>query len=304
MNKKKSKKNQFDPNNGEISLEELIRKKFETTDLEIIDHIKPLNDRLDAITNDSAMNQANDNCDQATIDQTDHQNNLSAEAELNNQVSNSIVFSLEETNLHQKIVEAALFTVGSSGLKISDLKRILNNQSINSDYLHDLIKTMRQNYLTNPTSGITIEKFDDVYKMTTKSDLHYNLSKLIKTKLHSALTNSLMEVLAIIAYNEPCSKSLIFKVRNIDPSSSIDKLIKLGLIYQYKRSDTPGKPWLYKLTNNFFDVFGIKSRNQLPKINNNLIQTLDQDLIENSEIETNEKFFDINRKTNFNINNN
>lgn len=162
---------------------------------------------------------------------------------------------------------------------------------------------MADQYLANPASGFTVEKFDDTYKIVTKPSLKKHLAQIIKIQLKSALTPSLLEVLAIIAYNNPCTKSLIYKVRKIDPTNGIEKLIRLELIYRYKRSDLPGKPWLYKLTNKFFDLFGIKSTSQLPKVS----VTLNEDFENETDPIFENNFFDANRpnrKDNFGIVNN
>lgn len=202
--------------------------------------------------------------------------------------SKVLVYPVEIENQHQSIIQAALFLAGANGVNIHDLKRVLYQWETNSDYLHGLIKRMNQACLDNPVSGLLITKFDDRYKLITKPELKTALTKIIRIQLRSALTPSLLEVLAIIAYNNPCTKGMIHKIRQIDPTNSIEKLIRLGLVVRHKRADTPGNPWLYKLTDKFFDLFGIKSVQQLPKVS----VTLDENF---EHIDESIDFFDVNR---------
>ncbi|MDQ0514145.1 segregation and condensation protein B [Mycoplasmoides fastidiosum] len=307
MNKRKKSEN-----STEYSLDDLLQKLFEKNTVKSIDHIEPLinsdepataeteSELLEAITTPNESVQSDNQTSDSDLVLVDELESIPTELPVE-----TFVFSGPEINLHRSVLEAALFTVGSQGLKINEMKRILDHENVNSDYLHDLLKKMKQDYLADPTSGIVVEKFDDVYKITTKVELYDHLRKLIKPNLSSALTNTLMEVLSLIAYNGPCPKSLIFKVRNVDPTNSIDKLIKLGLIYQYKRAETPGKPWLYKTTPKFFDITGIRSKAQLPKVSVSLNGYLDDETNHDSE-EMNEQpgdddFFNINRKNNLEI---
>lgn len=205
-----------------------------------------------------------------------------------------IVYDQLTNDHHQAVITAGLFLAGQNGLKIYQMKRMLSEWVTNSQYLHQLMKKIHQQLLSNPTIGLLVEQLNDTYKMVSKPELKKELLKIIKLQLKSALTPSLLEVIAIIAYNNPCSKSVIYHIRQIDPTASIEKLIRLGLISRYKRSESPGKPWLYKLTNKFFDLFGIKSTKQLPKVKVNF----DQDF-KPTEESFDHDFFDTNRPDNF-----
>ena len=96
----------------------------------------------------------------------------------------------------------------------------------------------------------------------------------------------MIETLAIIAYNEPCTRTKIHEMRKADPTPILDKLIELGLVEQAGRSEAVGKPYLYQVTKNFYDVFGINSIKELPEI-----VLPEEDLDDNSDID----FFDSNR---------
>ena len=75
-----------------------------------------------------------------------------------------------------------------------------------------------------------------------------------------------METLAIIAYNEPVTRAVIDEIRGVDSIYVIRKLLAKGLIKEAGKSDTPGRPILYKTTNDFLDYFGLASKKDLPEI--------------------------------------
>ena len=90
--------------------------------------------------------------------------------------------------------------------------------------------------------------------------------KLIELESNKDLSESLLEVLAIIAYNEPITRSEIEDIRGNDASYAIRRLILKGLIDNSEKKDAPGKPSLYKTTNKFLDYFNLKCKEDLPNI--------------------------------------
>ncbi|MCF0227231.1 MAG: SMC-Scp complex subunit ScpB [Malacoplasma sp.] len=189
---------------------------------------------------------------------------------------------MEKNN--KAIIEGLLFVAGVEGLEISDLKKVLE---IPTDDIRKLIKEMQNDYKQNPNSGLAIEIFGDKYKILTKQELNEIISKVYEIKTRNALSQAMMEALAIIAYNAPCPGSKVEQIRGKDASSVIARLQALGLIENKGRATTPGCPYLYDVTSKFFDHFGIKSLSELPKIDEQLF---------NEEINTNEDFFDSKRK--------
>jgi segregation and condensation protein B len=73
-----------------------------------------------------------------------------------------------------------------------------------------------------------------------------------------------MEVLAIVAYNQPLTRSFVDQVRGVDSSYAMNSLIDKGLIEPCGRLDAPGRPMLYVTTEKFLRVFGINSLSELP----------------------------------------
>ena len=75
-----------------------------------------------------------------------------------------------------------------------------------------------------------------------------------------------MEVLAIVAYNQPVTRSFVDLVRGVDSSYAMGSLTDKGLIETCGRLDAPGRPMLYGTTDKFLRVFGLNSVDELPEV--------------------------------------
>ena len=80
------------------------------------------------------------------------------------------------------------------------------------------------------------------------------------------LSQAAMEVLAVIAYNQPVTKAFVEQVRGVDCSGVIGSLVQKALIEERGRLDLPGKPLLYGTTENFLRCMGIRSLLELPPL--------------------------------------
>ena len=83
---------------------------------------------------------------------------------------------------------------------------------------------------------------------------------------NNTLSNSALETLAIIAYNEPITRIQVDEIRGVQTGQLIRKLVAKGLIKEAGRSELPGRPILYKTTSEFLDYFGLSTIDDLPKI--------------------------------------
>lgn len=114
--------------------------------------------------------------------------------------------------------------------------------------------------------GIMILMFPETCQFCTK-EAHLPLIKeALGIKRGGNLSNSSMEVLAIVAYNQPVTRSFVDLVRGVDSNYAMNSLIDKGLIEPCGRLDAPGRPMLYGTTDKFLRVFGLTSVNELPEI--------------------------------------
>lgn len=187
-------------------------------------------------------------------------------------------FSLTEV---KSVIESALYVCGNEGLGLNDLKHLTD---LPANIIKKIMKEWIDQLNNDDSRGISIKIFGDKYKFFSKPYNREKLSKLITIKYRNPLSTKVMETLAIIAYNQPCTKSIIQDIRTKDPTSSIERLLDVGLIVEAGRADSPGRPLLFTVTHKFYDIFGIKNLNDLPVIN--LMQPFqDEDV----------SFFDTNR---------
>jgi len=170
--------------------------------------------------------------------------------------------------------ESALFLVGSRGLTIFELRKI---SELNSEIIYKILKKMQKHFLIDENRGLLLEKFGNTFKLVTKPSNKVFVSRLFTIKSRHVLSTKTIEVLSIIAYNQPCIKSKIEKVIGTDVSGIIQRLKDLLLIESNAKLEAPGSPSLYTVSAKFYDIFNLKSLNDLPKINFNLEENIDEE---------------------------
>ncbi len=159
------------------------------------------------------------------------------------------------------VLEGLLFVVGDDGVT---LEEICNTLNITEQKAMELLAILKKEY-DREERGIKISFLGGTFKLTTKKEHKEYYQKLVTTK-ESVLSQAQLEVLAIIAYNEPITRVEIDEIRGIASSYVIKKLLSKDLIKVSGKSDLPGKPNLYKTTKEFLDCFGLSSLNDLPEL--------------------------------------
>lgn len=166
----------------------------------------------------------------------------------------------------RSLIEACLFVLGSDGLNAYDIKKVTNLPLV---IVSNILDEMVVYYAKNKNRGLKLVQYGNKYKFVTKPQHFDFITLVLNKKERKALSDSVLETLAIIAYNQPCTKATIEKIRNKSCINTIERLKELGLIEADERSEAIGKPWLYSVTQKFFDLYGIKSLSELPIINRN-----------------------------------
>ena len=106
----------------------------------------------------------------------------------------------------------------------------------------------------------------DRWQLTTRPYYGDIVKHILDTRHNAPLSPAALEVLAVIAYNQPVSRSFIEQVRGVDSSSTVTKLLERGLIEEAGRLDLPGKPVAFRVTDTFLRVFGLGSLADLPPL--------------------------------------
>lgn len=114
--------------------------------------------------------------------------------------------------------------------------------------------------------GVQLIRLEDAWQLATKPASGEYVKKALDTRRNAPLSAAALEILAIIAYNQPVSRAFIDQVRGVDSSSSVAGLAEKGLIAEAGRLDLPGRPIAYRTTDAFLRAFGITSLSQLPPL--------------------------------------
>ena len=107
--------------------------------------------------------------------------------------------------------------------------------------------------------------FEDTCQFCTKEQYAPYIREALGIRRGGNLSASSMEVLAIVAYNQPVTRSFVDQVRGVDSSYAMNSLIDKALIEACGRLDAPGRPMLYATTEKFLRVFGLRSLSELPE---------------------------------------
>lgn len=157
-------------------------------------------------------------------------------------------------------LEGLLFLCGDDGIEIKEIAKLL---SLKYEEVEELIVKMTNNY-QKEHRGLCLERYGNICKLVTKSEYNEFYQKLITLNKDKPLTTAGLEVLAIVAYNQPVTRIVVDEIRGIGSAHMLKKLQALELIGEAGRSKLPGCPILYKTTNKFLDTFGLKDLSELP----------------------------------------
>lgn len=183
-----------------------------------------------------------------------------------------------EHNELLSIIEGMLFLSGDEGLTIKQISSVLRlSKKETIDCLDELIQIENEREI----KGFELVNFGGVYKFATLSKHHEYYQRMVEQNENS-LSNAALETLAIIAYNQPITRVHIEEIRGVGCDAMIRKLVAKALIKEVGREDTPGKPILYGVTDEFMDAFSLTSLDELPELKE-MKENFDQDDIFNTK---------------------
>ena len=161
------------------------------------------------------------------------------------------------------ILEGLLYVQGDSGLTLKEVMTILG---INENEAKELVYKLKVSY-ENENRGLRLSYLGNTFKLTTKQEHKDYYEKLLESPSSHTLSQAALEVLAIVAYNEPITRGQVDEMRGVDSTFVIRKLLAKGLLKETGKADIPGHPTLYKTTDDFLDYFGLATKDELPNIN-------------------------------------
>ena len=136
--------------------------------------------------------------------------------------------------------------------------------------------------LDNNKSGICLLKLGNKYQLCSRTEYAPYIRAVLDIKKNIPLSNAALEVLAVVAYNQPVTKAYIEQVRGVDCSGVVNTLCQKGLLEEKGRLELPGRPLLYGTTPNFLRCFCLTSLADLPelpeKVQENEMTSIDEEI--------------------------
>ncbi|MBE6730560.1 MAG: SMC-Scp complex subunit ScpB [Ruminococcaceae bacterium] len=161
-------------------------------------------------------------------------------------------------------IEAVVFASG----EIVPAEKIIEALDISEELYLEAEKLLLEKYNT-PKSGINLLKIGGGLQFCSNPEYIKSIQKILSLKKNTPLSPAAMEVLALVAYNEPVTKAYVEQVRGVDCSGVISTLIQRELIEERGRLELPGRPLLYGITENFLRCFSLEDLSFLPKLPEN-----------------------------------
>jgi len=168
---------------------------------------------------------------------------------------------MPENNL-KSALEALLFS-SDKPLTLEQLKNALDTKE--TEQLRTVIQDLKSEY-ESANRGMRIAEIANGYQMVTSSNFAPFLKKLYKERHVERLSNPALETLAIIAYKQPLTKHEIESLRNVNVDGVVKNLLDKDLIRVSGRKKAPGRPLIFGTTRQFLEYFGLKSLEELPKM--------------------------------------
>lgn len=166
---------------------------------------------------------------------------------------------MEENKDIKNVVEAILFASGEA-ISISVLAVSLG---VSEDKVTEVIEQLQSEYKDN-NRGISIVIMNKMAQMATNEDYAVIVEEILSPIRSEKLTKSAIEVLSIIAYRQPITRTEIAEIRGVRSDYLITSLQRKGLVAECGKKDTLGHPAMFATTDIFLRDFNLKDITQLP----------------------------------------
>ncbi|NCC86961.1 MAG: SMC-Scp complex subunit ScpB [Clostridia bacterium] len=161
----------------------------------------------------------------------------------------------------QATIEAILFAAGDP----IHIKKLAEIMQLDIDETQQILLNLGAQ-LDEKHSGICLVKMQDKYQLCTRKEFAQQVRAVLDIRRNTPLSQAAFEVLAVVVYNQPVTKSFVEQVRGVDCSGVMATLCQKGLIEEKGRMDLPGRPLLYGTTPEFLRCFCISSLDELPPL--------------------------------------
>ncbi|MDD5097188.1 MAG: SMC-Scp complex subunit ScpB [Candidatus Omnitrophica bacterium] len=168
---------------------------------------------------------------------------------------------MDDNNL-KSAVEAIIF-ISEKPVTLEQIKKALGN--LDTAAVRKIIEELKSEYEIQ-NRGFRITEIAGGFQMNACTVFAPFLKKLFKERSVDKLSKPALESLAIIAYKQPLTKAEIESLRNVNVDGVMKSLVDKNLIRICGRKKVPGRPFVFGTTREFLEHFGLKSLEDLPKI--------------------------------------
>lgn len=163
-------------------------------------------------------------------------------------------------------IEGILFAAGEP-VKAAKLAAVLETDI---EAIKEAVKLLKYQY-DSELRGVQIIEIDDGYQICSRPEYYIYIQEILGEQRRQVLSNAAMEALAIIAYKQPITRGQVEYIRGVNSDGAVNRLSERGLIEECGRLDAPGRPILYRTTQNFLRCFGLNTPKDLPVIDKSLL---------------------------------
>lgn len=185
-------------------------------------------------------------------------------------------------------IEGILFAAGEP-VKAAKLAAVLETDI---EAVDEAVRILKYEYDTQER-GFMIIDIDEGYQICSRPEYYNYIQVILGEQRRQALSNAAMEALAIIAYKQPVTRGQVEYIRGVNSDSAVNRLVERGLIEECGHLDAPGRPILYRTTQNFLRCFGLSTPKDLPELDLSKLspeyEQLSLQMDENSEIDGQEE---------------
>ena len=158
-----------------------------------------------------------------------------------------------------RTLEALLFAAGEP-VSVSNMSKVLG---LTEGECRRLAENLARIY-EEEERGMQIIRLEKAYQMTTRPMYYDDIKVLYQSSQKVRLTETQLETLAIVAYKQPVTKQEIDDIRGVKSDNVVNRLMEFGLVEEAGRLKAPGRPALFKTTDEFLRSFGLSSIKEMP----------------------------------------
>ena len=179
-------------------------------------------------------------------------------------------------------VEAVLFAMGDA-VSVDKLAAAIGHDT---ETTRKLAHQMMDRY-NSREGGLEIIELEDSFQLCTRKEYYDTLIKVAKQPKKYVLTDVQLEVLSIVAYKQPVTRQEVEKIRGVNSDHALNRLVEYGLVGEAGRLDAPGRPILFGTTEEFLRNFGVRSTEELPSIQPDLMEEMKSEAEEEVQLKLN-----------------